>query len=129
TLSPDAVSAPANVVRVSGGPDPTVSEHTAVASATTAQARASLNVSKVLVTSPVVPGQQVQWRVTVKNNGPSRARNVVVTDQVPAGVAGATMTGDSACTLAGGLFSCAALDIPVAGSRTWTLSGTLDPDA
>ncbi|MGW2226670.1 DUF7927 domain-containing protein [Streptomyces formicae] len=129
TLDPDATSAPRNTARVTGGPGPSATERTAVASATSAAPRASLVVTKVLVTSPVVPGGEITWRVTVKNNGPSRARNVVVEDTVPAGVDSPAMTGDSTCTLTEGTYACAAVEIAAGASKTWALSGTLDPDA
>ncbi|MFD7450632.1 hypothetical protein [Kitasatospora sp. NPDC059827] len=132
TLAPDATVTPTNTVTVTGGPDPSASTHTAVASPTsTPSAQAKLVVSKVLLTDPVVPGQQVQWRVSVTNNGPSRARNVVVTDQVPAGVSGASMTGSdgSTCPITSGVATCPAVEIPAGQTMTWTLSGTLDANA
>ncbi|MEV6977003.1 hypothetical protein [Kitasatospora sp. NPDC093806] len=133
TLDPNATATPTNTAIVTGGPDPATPTHTAVASPTASPSpRAELTVSKSLLTSPVVPGRQIQWRVTVTNNGPSRARNVVVTDAVPAGVTGASMTADvggAACTIANGTATCPAVEIPVGGSVSWTLSGTLDPNA
>ncbi|MEV7023406.1 hypothetical protein AB0O00_14785, partial [Kitasatospora sp. NPDC093558] len=133
TLDPDATTTPANTVTVTGGPDPTASTHTAVASPSNSPSpQANLSVSKVLLTDPVVPGQQIQWRVSVTNNGPSRARNVVVTDQVPAGVNGASMRADAdgaTCPISGGTATCPAVEIPAGQTVTWTLSGTLAQDA
>ncbi|MFC5666542.1 glycine-rich protein [Kitasatospora misakiensis] len=133
TLDTNATTTPTNTVVVTGGPDPTATAHTAVASPTSSpSAQASLTVSKVLLTDPVVPGQQIQWRVSVTNNGPSRARNVVVTDQVPAGVNNATMTADADganCPIGNGTATCPAVEIPVGQTLTWTLSGTLDANA
>ncbi|MFE2408521.1 hypothetical protein ACFXDE_09275 [Kitasatospora sp. NPDC059408] len=132
TLDPNATTTPANLVTVTGGPDPTASSHTAVASPSNSPSpQANLVVAKVLVTDPVVPGQQIQWRVTVTNNGPSRARNVVVTDQVPAGVRDANMTAadGTACPIANVTATCPAVEIPAGSSASWTLTGTLDPDA
>ncbi|MFE0176132.1 hypothetical protein ACFWZ2_27795 [Streptomyces sp. NPDC059002] len=93
------------------------------------EGRASLTVSKVLLTSPVVPGERIQWKVTVTNDGPSRARDVVVRDTVPSGVKKPSMGGSSPCALASGEFTCGAVDIAVGESKSWTLSGTLDPAA
>ncbi|GHF39405.1 hypothetical protein GCM10018790_16520 [Kitasatospora xanthocidica] len=132
TLAADATVTPSNTVTVTGGPDPTASTHTAVASPTNSPSpQANLTVSKVLVTNPVVPGQQIQWRVSVTNNGPSRARNVVVTDTVPAGVSNATMAASdgTTCPINGGTATCPAVEIPVGSSETWTLTGTLDSNA
>ncbi|MFF2041476.1 hypothetical protein ACFVVX_13670 [Kitasatospora sp. NPDC058170] len=133
TLSPDATTTPVNTATVTGGPDPATPTHTAVASPTASPSpQANLAVSKALLTSPVVPGQQVQWRVTVTNNGPSRARGVVVRDTVPAGVSAASMKADAdgaACPIASGTATCPAVEIPVGQSLTWTLTGTLDANA
>ncbi|MFF3008383.1 hypothetical protein ACFVTF_36940 [Kitasatospora sp. NPDC057940] len=130
TLSPDATTTPTNTATVTGGPDPATPTRTAVASPTAAPSpQANLTVSKALLTSPVVPGQQVQWQVTVTNNGPSRARNVIVSDTVPSGVSGASMTADTGganCPITNGTATCPAVEIPVGGSLTWTLTGTLD---
>ncbi|MFF1792364.1 hypothetical protein ACFVX9_38615, partial [Kitasatospora sp. NPDC058243] len=133
TLSPDATTSPTNTTTVTGGPDPATPTRTAVASPTaTPSPQANLTVSKALLTSPVVPGQQVQWQVTVTNNGPSRARNVVVTDTVPSGVTSASMKADADstnCPISNGTATCPAVEIPVGGSLTWTLTGTLDANA
>ncbi|GAA1956080.1 hypothetical protein GCM10009738_32510 [Kitasatospora viridis] len=133
TLDPDATVTPTNTATVTGGPDPSASVRTAVASPTNSPSpQASLTVSKVLLTDPVVPGQRIQWRVTVTNNGPSRARDVVVTDQVPAGVLDASMNADAggaSCPVTGGTARCPAVEIPAGGSASWTLTGTLDPNA
>ncbi|MFD7583553.1 hypothetical protein [Kitasatospora sp. NPDC059817] len=133
TLSPDATTSPTNTATVTGGPDPATPTRTAVASPTaTPSPQANLTVSKALLTSPMVPGQQVQWQVTVTNNGPSRARNVVVSDTVPNGVSGASMKADTDstnCPITNGTATCPAVEIPVGGSLTWTLTGTLSPNA
>ncbi|MFF3109145.1 glycine-rich protein, partial [Kitasatospora sp. NPDC057904] len=132
TLSSDATTTPTNSATVTGGPDPSASTRTAVASPTaTPSPQANLTISKTLLTSPVVPGAQIQWRVTVTNNGPSRARNVVVTDQVPSGVIGASMAASdgTTCPIGNGVATCPAVEIPAGSSATWTLSGTLDPNA
>ncbi|MFB8258824.1 hypothetical protein, partial [Kitasatospora purpeofusca] len=132
TLDPNATTTPTNTVTVTGGPDPTASTHTAVASPTAGPSpQANLTVSKSLLTNPVVPGQQIQWRVTVTNNGPSRARDVVVRDQIPAGVSGAVMTASdgTGCPIGGGVATCPAVEIPAGSSQTWTLTGTLDANA
>ncbi|MFB7671448.1 hypothetical protein ACFC26_08530, partial [Kitasatospora purpeofusca] len=133
TLDSNATTTPTNTATVTGGPDPATPTHTAVASPTAGPSpQANLTVSKVLLTNPVVPGQQIQWRVTVTNNGPSRARNVVVTDQVPTGITGATMTADTGganCPISSGVATCPAVEIPAGQTLTWTLTGTLDANA
>ncbi|MFF2073562.1 hypothetical protein ACFVXG_02275, partial [Kitasatospora sp. NPDC058162] len=133
TLDAGATVTPVNTAVVTGGPDPGTPTHTAVASPSSSpSAQARLSVAKVLLTSPVVAGQQIRWRVTVTNDGPSLARNVVVTDRVPAGVNDASMTADAdgtSCPVADGTATCPAVEIPVGATVAWTLSGTLDPNA
>ncbi|KJS53027.1 hypothetical protein VM98_27780 [Streptomyces rubellomurinus subsp. indigoferus] len=133
TLAPDATVTPTNTAVVTGGPDPSATAHTAVASPTNSPSpQANLSIAKALVTNPVVPGQQIQWRVTVTNRGPSRARNVVVTDTLPALVDGPSMTSDadgSVCPISGGTATCPAVEIPAGGSVSYTVTGTLDSAA
>ncbi|KJY29493.1 hypothetical protein VR45_29810, partial [Streptomyces sp. NRRL S-495] len=133
TLDPAATGTPVNVAVVTGGPDPTATAHTATAQASeTVEPRASLTVSKALLTDPVVPGESIAWRISVTNNGPSLARDVVVSDRIPAGVVGASLAPDAtraACPVAGGTAVCPPVEIPVGGTVTYTLSGTLAQDA
>ncbi|KJY24084.1 hypothetical protein VR45_41490, partial [Streptomyces sp. NRRL S-495] len=123
----------ATVTPPGGATDPNCSPNcTSTANPVPPGNQANLVVSKTLLTSPVVPGQQIKWQVKVTNNGPSRARNVVVTDQVPAGVTAASMANDQdgvSCPISGGTASCPAVEIPVNGTASWTLTGTLDPNA
>ncbi|MFD7583552.1 hypothetical protein ACFV61_34775, partial [Kitasatospora sp. NPDC059817] len=132
-LAQDATAVPGNTATVTGGPDPATPTHTAVASPSGAVIpQANLTLGKVLVTNPVVPRQQIQWRVTVTNNGPSRARNVVVTDRIPAGVSSPTMTSETdgaACPVSGGVVTCPAIELEVGQSHSYSLSGVLDPNA
>ncbi|KJS56981.1 hypothetical protein VM98_03485, partial [Streptomyces rubellomurinus subsp. indigoferus] len=136
TVPPDAVGSldnRATVTPPSGATDPGCSpDCTSRANPVPPDHQANLVVSKTLLTSPVVPGQPIKWQVEVTNNGPSTARNVVVTDRIPAGVTGASMVNDqdaSACSISGGVATCPAVTIPVNGTASWTLSGTLDPNA
>ncbi|MFB8206286.1 hypothetical protein ACFC6Z_40710, partial [Kitasatospora purpeofusca] len=132
TLDANATTTPANTATVTGGPDPATPTHTAVASPTnTPTPQANLTVSKALLTNPVVPGQQIQWQVSVTNNGPSRARDVVVTDQVPTGVNNASMTASDGtnCPINSGTATCPAVEIPAGSTLSWTLTGTLDANA
>ena len=45
-----------------------------------------LSISKTATPNPVVAGTQLSYAITVTNNGPNTANNVVVTDVLPAGV-------------------------------------------
>ncbi len=46
--------------------------------------RADLSITKTGTPSPLAPGQNATYTLTVKNNGPSSATSVVVTDALPA---------------------------------------------
>ncbi|MFE0172403.1 hypothetical protein ACFWZ2_08810, partial [Streptomyces sp. NPDC059002] len=132
-LSSEATTTPTNTVTVTGGPDPSASERTAVASPSESIAyRADLNLSKTLLTSPVVPGKQIRWRVTVKNNGPSRARDVQVNDPIPDGVSNPSMTADddgTSCPIAEGVAKCPEVELAAGASKSYTLTATMDADA
>jgi len=52
-------------------------------------------------------GEQVTYTITVTNNGPSRATNVVMTDALPAGLSFVSVTpGGPTCTQASGTVTC-----------------------
>ena len=81
----------------------------------------------VTKTGPVAAtaGGQVSWLVTVSNNGPSDATDVLLADTVPDGVTGATMTPDGAAACAD-LTACPLGTIPTGTSIQLTVTGTLD---
>ena len=69
---------------------------------TTVTAAADLRISKSGSPSPVVAGTKLTYTVTVTNDGPSTARDVEVTDTLPAGttyVSGKDGNGATVCTL------------------------------
>ncbi|KJY29501.1 hypothetical protein VR45_29805, partial [Streptomyces sp. NRRL S-495] len=133
TLMQDATVTPTNTAVVTGGPDPATPTHTAVASPTNSPTpQANLTVAKALLTDPVVPGEVIQWRVTVTNNGPSKARNVVITDRIPNGVSNAVLQSNadaSACPITDGVAVCPAIELEVGQTASYTLTATLAPDA
>jgi uncharacterized repeat protein (TIGR01451 family) len=62
--------------------DPDGSNNTGM-SMTTVSARPDLSVTKTDVNDPVMLGTQISYHIVVKNNGPSDATGVVVTDKMP----------------------------------------------
>lgn len=92
-------------------PDPSNNTGTAESPVT---ALADLAIKKTMSPAEPVSGQSVKYVLTVKNNGPSDARLVTVTDELPRGLTNVTATGGT-CTLlppeAPG-----ALDTPEAGT-------------
>ncbi len=70
-------------------PDPDPANNEATSSLTPAAPSADLVVTKTVLTSPVVAGLPVSYRLTVQNAGPSDAVAVVLTDEVPKELDGA----------------------------------------
>ncbi|MFE3554647.1 hypothetical protein ACFXKW_07210 [Streptomyces sp. NPDC059193] len=92
-----------------------------------APARADLSLTKTAEERPpVAPGETFTYTVTVRNAGPSTARQVTVTDPLPAALA--FVPGAGGCTASGQDVVCgteAAVD--PGGSRSWTFTVRLDP--
>jgi uncharacterized repeat protein (TIGR01451 family) len=76
-------------------------------------------------TDPTLAGTAVDWTITITNPGPSTATDVHVDDLAPAGyVISALEPSQGGCAIATG---CDLGTIPVAGSATITVRGTVDP--
>ena len=99
----DAVVNTAEVDGVSVDPDPDNNRDTVT---TIPQTSADLAIEKAR-DGDIVAGEDVTYRITVTNHGPSDAVGVVVTDEVPDGLSflGAAGTGWD-CTQAGGTVTC-----------------------
>jgi uncharacterized repeat protein (TIGR01451 family) len=68
---------------------------------TTVDTSADLSVTKLATPNPVVAGRTLSSKITVANAGPSRARNITLTDSLPAGVTFASVSvsnGAGTCT-------------------------------
>jgi uncharacterized repeat protein (TIGR01451 family) len=79
----------------------------------------------VVKTGPafVANGGPISYTITVTNNGPATAHNVVVADSVPASITGATATpSQGSCS---GSFTCNLGDIASGGTATITIHGTV----
>ncbi|MBB4663764.1 DUF11 domain-containing protein [Conexibacter arvalis] len=74
-----------------------------------------------------VPGEGYEWRLRVRNLGPSDAQDVVVTDPLPAGTS--FVSADGGCTHAAGTVRCEIGTAPVGYDRTFTLRVAVDEDA
>jgi uncharacterized repeat protein (TIGR01451 family) len=79
-------------VGAEGSPDPDSSDNTSSFSVTVVQPpSADLSLTKT-ANDEVTPGSAITYAITVTNEGPSEATNVVVTDQVPANTTFASAT-------------------------------------
>ncbi|MFD8940374.1 hypothetical protein ACFV0R_34850, partial [Streptomyces sp. NPDC059578] len=79
-----------------------------------------LNTVKTAIgTGPTVPGEEFQYRIAVENTGPSDARNVTATDDLPAGLA--FVSSSDPCTASGQRVTCGPLGVlPPGDTVTWT---------
>jgi uncharacterized repeat protein (TIGR01451 family) len=119
------------VVR-SDTPDPDTSNNTAQVNLTVT-ALSDLALAKS-VSSTGVAGTPISWTLSVRNNGPSTAKNVMITDTVPAGVtiASVSLSGGSCTAGVPGdpthptvcTFGSLA---PGATSNTMTINATINP--
>ena len=110
-------------------PDPDASNNDVTVSLTVSSL-ADLSVTKTGPAS-VVAGTPIQWSLSLSNSGPSTAKNVVVTDTVPAGVVITSVSGSGAsCTTgaAGDPFqptTCNYGSIASGAGRTMTINATV----
>ncbi len=106
-------------------PDPDPAYNTAVET-TQVVSESSLVTLKVDSDDPVLAGTSLAYTITVQNNGPSDAHNIVVTDVLPAGV---TYASDSfGCnTAALPTLTCNVGTLPASGIQTITLNVLVDP--
>jgi uncharacterized repeat protein (TIGR01451 family) len=87
---------------VANEPDPDPADNTATAT-TQVNAAADLEVSKGDDPDPVIAGENLTYTLTVTNNGPSEATNIVLTDTLPGGV---TLASAPDCTELNGIVTC-----------------------
>jgi len=86
--------------------------------------RADLVTSKAVSTLRALGGEPVTYVVTVRNDGPSDARDVVLSDPIPADVVVlATTPGAPTCTVAGQALTCALGRLAPGESRSVTITG------
>jgi uncharacterized repeat protein (TIGR01451 family) len=96
-------------------------------------APADLAVTKTDGLGVVIPGDTLTYTIVVSNEGPSAAVGAVVLDTLPAALLGATWTcspsAGSTCTASGSGSLDEVVSLPVGGTLTYTVTGTVDPAA
>ncbi|QDV71242.1 Large cysteine-rich periplasmic protein omcB precursor [Rosistilla carotiformis] len=137
TVDPDVTSQISNTATVSGDqPDDDPSNNTATAP-TDVNTQVDLVIAKVDQTAPVSAGGTLEYVITVTNNGPSVATNVVVSDTLPTGLTFASGTASQGTvsnvgnaitgllgTLASGASATITLMTDVASSVSGSISNT-----
>jgi len=86
TINPDLLHTITNLATViADTPDPNLDNNTTTR-ITPLQASADLEIEKILLTDPLIPGNPLRYQLTITNNGPSNAQSVILTDPIPTGV-------------------------------------------
>jgi len=136
TVSPAASGTLSNTATVSppgGVTDPDLSNNSATDTDTVAQT-ADLAITKSDSQATAVPGTAVTYTIVVSNNGPSPVSGATITDTLPAGLLSATWTcaaspGSSCGAPSGSGDIITTADLLVGGAVTYTLTATIDPGA
>lgn len=109
--------------------DPNTSNNSATAAVSTNPA-ADLHIEKVADRTTADVGETITWTVTARNDGPSSATGVVITDTAPAGVTLQTPSGlppGVSCSVAGQVVTCSRSGSLANGaSVAITLRGTVN---
>lgn len=87
---------------------------------------ADLAITKVDGTDPVTAGEQLTYTITVTNNGPHAAADVVATDDVPVGTSFVSATGGG--TGSGGTVTWNVGNLANGGSTSFDVTVLVDPD-
>ena len=91
-----------------------------------------LAITKTDGQTTAAPGQPITYTIVATNNGPAPATGATVTDTVPAALRGAAWTcvgaNGGTCTASGGPNINDVVNLPVGGSVTYTLTGTVGPN-
>ena len=112
---------PANITAIVGLDSP------ACSSLTVLPPRADVEVEKSAAPANPTPGSTVEYTLTVTNNGPATARDVVVADLLPPGVSFASVDpGAPDCTFASGTVACELGSLAAGETRAITITGTVD---
>jgi fimbrial isopeptide formation D2 family protein/uncharacterized repeat protein (TIGR01451 family) len=141
TLASDAVSNTAVVTGRTSDPDP---DNNTSTDEVPVEASADLRVVKTVTTVDPLAGGAISWQLAPFNDGPSVSQSptsdrIVITDVVPDGVSGVTVTPSSPWTAStpGGFpadagdvitFTYESAAMPVGATPTIVVSGTIDPD-
>ncbi len=100
---------------------------------TTVNVSADLSISKDNGQTSTVPGEQTTYTIIVTNNGPSDVSGATVTDNFPAILAGVTWTcsssGGASCTAGGSGNINDTINLPAGTSVTYSATGTVNSNA
>ncbi|GAA3846073.1 hypothetical protein GCM10022243_10330 [Saccharothrix violaceirubra] len=129
--SPSAdVGAPQATVSVTAAtPDPDPLDNTIVSFLEIATA-ANLTLASRVDTTPLIAGGRATYTTTLVNEGPSDARDVVLTGRYPAPLTVLSATSSlGSCTTSGADVTCTAAQVPAGASVVVTVTVAVDPTA
>ena len=136
TVSPSAVGSILNTATVTGpaGLADPVSANNSATDRDTVVSRADLAITKTDGTDLAIPNNPISYTIVVRNNGPSDVTGAAVTDNLPAGITGATWnctaSAGSSCDVSSGSGSInTTVNLASGGAATFTLSGTVSNTA
>jgi uncharacterized repeat protein (TIGR01451 family) len=113
-----------NTAAITASPiaDPNPANNTSTDADTVGPVAADLSVIKTDSADPVQPGDSFSYSIAVTNAGPDDARNVTLSDTIPAALAvsGVTSSGTGACLVAVNTLACS-IDPLIAGA-VWTVT-------
>lgn len=123
TVAPNATGSIPNSATVSGAnDDPNAGNNSGASSGVTVAGNADLSVTKTTDATSASPGDSISYTITVTNAGPSPATNVVVTDDLPAGLTLISATPSQGTCNASDPVTCNLGTIANGGSATIALS-------
>jgi uncharacterized repeat protein (TIGR01451 family) len=135
TISASATGTLSNTATVTapgGVTDPTPGNNSAT-DTDTLTPQADLLITKTDGQTTAVAGSPITYTIVASNAGPGPATGATVGDTVPAAITGATWTcvgaGGGTCTANGAGNINDPVNLPVGGSVTYTLTGTISPGA
>src|SRR5206468_7846688 len=122
----------ATVASPGGVPDPNPANNSAT-DTDTLTPQANLSITNTDGQATEVPGTSVTYTIAASNAGPSTANGATVADTVPASITGVNWTcagaGGGTCTSGGSGNINDTVNLPVGGSVTYTLTGTIGASA
>lgn len=118
-----------NDVEVTGDDSDTSLANNADSVDTLVNAEADLEITKSAIPSPVIAGTTLTYTLVITNNGPSNARDLIVTDILPADVGFLSSTpGPTDCNQSEGVVSCSFQHLPPSASETITILTEVNPN-
>nr|WP_246344499.1 DUF11 domain-containing protein [Conexibacter arvalis] len=81
---------------------------------------ADLQITKTASQNPAFPDQNLTYDLTVRNNGPDAAQNVVVSDSLPANVT--YVSSSEGCIVSGATVTCGLASLAVGASHTFKVT-------